>query len=65
MGTVVLDQVNGYFDINCEEVSGPFRVAGADGVWDLELPLDHPVQRSPSFPELLPQPKAPVLCLRD
>lgn len=63
VGRVTLDQVDGYFDINCEEVSGPFWVAGSDGTWCMELPMDQ-LTTAPSRAEKAPSTLSSSLNLR-
>ena len=70
VGTITLDQSDDQFDLNCNEVSGPFltgRILGGS-VWNMlwtNDPLPHPGQKKAPllWPLPPPSPRSPALAL--
>ena len=70
VGTVSLDQTDDQFDLNYNEVSGPFCVVQMLTMWLWNFlwtndPLSHPGQRQALLPWPLvpPNPRSPALAL--
>ena len=70
VGTITLDQTDDQFDLNCNEVSGPFLIGGIleGSVWNMlwtNDPLPHPGQKKALLPRPLPplSPRSPALAL--